>query len=240
MSRNNRDDDWTYYGDDRISSIYLDVYNKVLALPGTSVLKQTVIDKLDGTTVSTMVVIQKDGSHYGGWTPNVKFFIVVPGVRDHIETDTSNTPEIQFTLNTGDFKPCDEAILELFAQNVGEEYNHPIHMHGLMNMYSVKNGTQGGKNKGGKNKFVPWFLNKILKGDEITEAKKNAEARLLHEAYKFLNNPDFNAEYIEARNSLGKKGVIEQLKNLKHLPLEVLKEALNEFLCMDVMDGFDE
>lgn len=220
-------DDWCYYDNRQISSIYLTVYEKVLALPGTQAIVQAVIDRMNGTTVASMEVVKQD--HYYEWVPNVEFYLAVPGRDNFIKTNSTKTPDVRITLELIDFTPTTEEILSLFEANVYE--NGPIHMHGLMNTYSVRNGT-----KGNKNKFVPWFMCKTLKGPEITAVKDENERRLTREASRFVRDPAYNAQYIEARNRVGKMGVIKQLQNLKHLPLETIKEALNEFLCMDVMD----
>jgi len=224
---NRQNEEWCYYDNRQISPIYLNVYEKVLALPGTQTLMQSVIDRMNGVTVVNMVVVEQE--QYYEWVPSVEFNLAVPGRSDFIKTGGCRTPDVRIGFEPIDFAPTTDEILNLFETNVYE--NGPIHMHGLMNMYSVRNGT-----KGNKNKFVPWFLCRTLKGPEITAAKDENERRLTREASRFIRDPECNAQYIEARNRVGKKGVIKQLQNLKHLPLETIKEALNEFLCMDVMD----
>lgn len=230
---NKHDSDWEYYDDDRISSIYKVVYKRVLEMPETAAFKQNIIDKMLGTTVINMSIVHHT-NYYGNWTPFVKFNMAIPGRSDFITTgecQESDRYPIKINIKESDFAAPPNEIIKLFENAI----NKGIHMHGLMNMYSVTNGT-----KGGKNKFVPWFLYSTLKSPEIGIAKTEAEARLTREANTLLHSPGNNEMYIKACHDLGKRGIIEQLKNLRHLPLEVIKEALNEFLCTDVMDDFDE
>jgi hypothetical protein len=233
MSRhgNKANDDWSYYDDTRVSSIYLTVYKKVLERPQALFLKQSVIDKMNGTTVASCHMVRQDS--YYEWVPTVEFHLAIPGRANFIKTSSCRTPEIHIRLDPINFAPSEEEILALFEENVGD--GKPIHMHGLMSMYSVKGGT-----KGNKNKFVPWFLNKILQCDEMTTARTENESRLVRDASRYITDSAYNEEYLKERNRVGKMGIIKQLQNLKHLPLETIREALREFLCMDVMDGFDD
>jgi len=234
MSRNdNNSDNWASYGDERISSIYLTVYEKFFNLPSIQAFKNEVISKMEATTIASMKPIELE-SYYGNWIPSVRFFLAIPGQKDLVETSTSTEERLKVSIDLDKFIPNEDTILEQFAHNVGDSYQYPIHMHGLMTMFSVKNGT-----KGGKNKLVPWITGKIFRSPEVLAAKENAESRLASEGYKYISDPKYNAKYIEARDRVGKMGIIKQLKGLRHLPIEVIKEALNEFLCTDVMDDFD-
>jgi hypothetical protein len=230
-----RDDNWASYGDERISSIYSTVYNKFFALPAIQGLKDEIIKKMEGTTIVSMTPVILD-SYYGNWIPSVKFHLAIPGKKDLHETHSVSTEsKLAISIGLDDYLPSGTFILECFAQNVGDGHEYPIHMHGLMTMHSAKNGT-----KGGKNRLVPWIVNKLMRSPEITEAKTRTEERLAQSAYTSIVDPEYHAEYIQARDKVGKMGIIKQLKGLRHLPIEVIKEALNEFLCTDVMDDFEE
>jgi hypothetical protein len=245
MRRNNSVADFRSYDDSRVSSIYLNVYNQTLKLPGYEKFLQETAGRLQSTTIEGIRICKKQ--YNSDFVPYFEFDCLI---RENLLSPTRRAPFTSsqysgvkdgygclnsFSIDWDEYTPSTDEVLAFFSQNVGSERQYPIHMHGLMNMNTVKHGSSN------KSLFVPWFLNKLINDQGLKQCRIETEARLLREARRFVDDPERNALFIEERNRLGKVGVIEGLKKVKDLPLEVLKEALNEFFCMDVMeDGFGE